>query len=542
MKKTVLTAVLFFISLSFVHAYPVPDTGQTTCYNHNASITCPQQGEAFYGQDAQFGPNRQFYTDLGNGIVRDNVTGLEWQQATAPSTYTWQQAIDYCNNLSLGSYDDWRLPTIKELATLIDSSQYSPSINSRYFPGTVASEYWSSTSVATTTDIEWVMIFSSGQVVTRDKTKTFYVRAVRSEQTNNNFVDNGDGTVTDLGTGLMWQQATATKTWEQALAYCEALELAGYSDWRLPTWKELQSIVDYEKYNPSIDTKYFPNTEGQPYYWSSTTFIVEKYCAWSVEFRYGAVSSCNDGNGKDYDGFVRAVRSVQCGFFGDSDGDGICDDGDSNGVVGDNFCRGSDTEFCDDNCRTTANSDQADSDSDGIGDACDNCPAVANPDQKDSDADGVGDACENLLVTTTTTSVSGGTTKPCAVEKALGSDNINALTTIRKFRDDRLGTSSTGMTLITLYNNHTAEITRIFSVRSDLVTQSRKLIFDLLPVLAKSFTKDGRIILSETQTGEIVSVLKSISRESSPSLQKSISFVLKQLETGELLKGLNGSR
>ena len=55
------------------------------------------------------------YTDLGGGVIKDNLTGLMWQQATAPGTYTWQQALEYCTNLSLGGYDDWRLPAVKEL-------------------------------------------------------------------------------------------------------------------------------------------------------------------------------------------------------------------------------------------------------------------------------------------------------------------------------------------------------------------------------------------------------------------------------------------
>lgn len=142
----------------------------------------------------------------------------------------------------------------------------------------------------------------------------------------------------------------------------------------------------------------------------------------------------------------------------------------------------------------------------------------------------------------TTTTSTADTKKPCAVEKAMGSGNADALSIIRKFRDSRLGASAEGMTLITLYYNHTEEIARIFTDRLDLVMQSRKLIFDLLPVFAQCLIKDGRITLSEAQTGEIAALLKSISKEASPSLQKSISFVLKQLETGELLKGLNGSR
>jgi hypothetical protein len=164
----------------------VPDTGQTKCYNSSTEIPCPQPGQPFYGQDAQYGPNIQSFTDLGNGIVRDNVTGLEWQQATVPGTYTWAQAITYCENLVLpaGGYSDWRLPTIKELSTLVDSSipYPGPTINTTFFPGTVASYYWSSTTYAYYTSYAWGVSFGYGYVMYYDKTNNYYVRAVRGGQ------------------------------------------------------------------------------------------------------------------------------------------------------------------------------------------------------------------------------------------------------------------------------------------------------------------------------------------------------------------------
>jgi hypothetical protein len=365
--------VLALILPDMTFATPVPDTGQTKCYNDTGEIPCPQQGEHFYGQDAEYGLNLHSYTDLGNGVVQDNVTALEWQQATAPGPYTWQQAIDYCNNLSLSGKDDWRLPTIKELSTLVDSSiPYSgPTINVSYFPDTVSSYYWSSTTGSEGADYAWFVGFHSGFVSTWDKSLGIYVRAVRGGQTSNHFVDNSDGTITDTNSGLMWQQATApgTYTWEQALTYCENLTLpaGGYSDWRLPNRNELQSIVDYSRYNPAIDTTYFPDTVSS-YYWSSTTGAVYSPTAWLVRF-YDSYIDYYYGNKSLYY-YVRTVRGPV-----DSDGDGI--------------------DISIDNCPNVYNPGQADSDGDGLGDVCDNCPYDS---QNDVDGDGVcgdNDNCPN---------------------------------------------------------------------------------------------------------------------------------------------------
>lgn len=79
----------------------------------------------------------------------------------------------------------------------------------------------------------------------------------------------------------------------------------------------------------------------------------------------------------------------------DSDGDGIRDDGDLSGVVGDSPCTAGNAANCDDNCKTTPNADQADADGDGVGDACDNCLNKPNVDQADADGDGIGDVCDN---------------------------------------------------------------------------------------------------------------------------------------------------
>lgn len=119
------------------------------------------------------------------------------------------------------------------------------------------------------------------------------------------FVDNGDGTVLDNKTGLMWQKMADNnpRTWENAISYCEGLELADHTDWRLPNIKELESITDDNRYNPAIDTTYFPETKSSDY-WASTTYAYQPAYACYVSFYQGYV----DYDNKSYSTYARCVR------------------------------------------------------------------------------------------------------------------------------------------------------------------------------------------------------------------------------------------
>jgi hypothetical protein len=104
------------------------------------------------------------------------------------------------------------------------------------------------------------------------------------------FTNNGDGTVTDNVTGLMWQQAvpSATYTWANAVAYCPTLMLAGHSDWRLPSQIELESIVDFGQSFPSINGTYFPATPSN-LFWSSSP-VASSTLVWGVYFSNGGTA------------------------------------------------------------------------------------------------------------------------------------------------------------------------------------------------------------------------------------------------------------
>jgi hypothetical protein len=314
-KITTYSIILIFATCFCILAGPLPDTGQTTCYDNDSEITCPAPGEAFYGQDASYTINPPSYSKLdanGNDLpdsaaswsmVRDDVTGLIWEVKTDDGSihdkdnkYTWYDSnpatngghagmpgdgtdsedfINTLNSANFGGFSDWRLPTIKELSTIVNIETWSPSINTYYFPNTASSDcyYWSSTTHAYDNSKAWKMGFFAGDMLNSGLTKSLfhYARAVRGGLFlgENNFVVNDDGTVTDTATGLMWQQlSSGSMIWNAAVTYCENLSLAGYNDWRMPNRKEIQSLVDYSKYSPAINTTAFDITHSD--YFSST--------------------------------------------------------------------------------------------------------------------------------------------------------------------------------------------------------------------------------------------------------------------------------
>jgi hypothetical protein len=280
--------------------YPIVDTNQGLTYDDSGQIEAPAEGEAFYGQDAQYTGNVPSYTDNGDGTITDNVTGLMWAQELSDYSMSWEDASSYVEDLTLGGYSDWRLPTVKELWSLRDFSQGWPWLDTDYFhlvgDGTDARQQhsWSSNLYLVESEYQNEQVVGDPAFIVNDWTGHIkamsgnrFVRAVRGDTTYgvNDFVDNGDGTVSDNATGLMWSQddSGVGLDWESALSYAENATVAGYDDWRLPNAKELQSIADYSGTFPAIDTSVFNVTEltnikGQtdyPFYWSSSSNPVE---------------------------------------------------------------------------------------------------------------------------------------------------------------------------------------------------------------------------------------------------------------------------
>jgi hypothetical protein len=345
--------------------YPIVDTGQAVCYDSSSSINCPTEGQAFYGQDAQIDGNQPGYTLSADGLtVHDSVTGLTWTQSPdldddgdidADDKLSFAEALTYAdttlNPQNYGGYNDWRLPTIKELYSLIDfggldvsgyngdTSGLMPFIDTDYFDfgygdtsageRLIDAQFWSSTEYLGTTmggnATTFGVNFADGRIkgypqVNKDE----YVYFVRGDTDYgmNDFADNGDGTVTDAATQLVWSKddSGTGMDWEAALAWVQQKNdenYLGYSDWRLPNAKELQSIVDYSRspqqtgtaaIDPIFDITSITVEDGGtdwPCFWSSTThgnMSTNHEDAWGVYVCFGEALGYWQGTWQDVHG------------------------------------------------------------------------------------------------------------------------------------------------------------------------------------------------------------------------------------------------
>ena len=306
----------------------LPKTGQTMVYasgddgNIQAGVEWPAER----------------FTDNGDGTVTDTLTGLMWLKNGSCLRTNWKSAANTLSGLNnqqmqnacagySGNYSDWRLPTLNELKSLVnygsaDSAQW---LDSEGFVNIKSTYYWSSTTYLGNASKEWMVNMSTGieKVGSRGNA---YILAVRIVATGNiantsqtviytpadesaiqekiewptpRFTDNGDGTVTDTLTGLIWLKDAGClkKRWNDALnsmldfnvnpqRYACAEYAGNYSDWRLPNVKEMESMVNYEVADTSgwLNSVGFTNVKSSGY-WSSTTSQRSGAQAWMFNFK-----------------------------------------------------------------------------------------------------------------------------------------------------------------------------------------------------------------------------------------------------------------
>ncbi|HZV82067.1 MAG TPA: DUF1566 domain-containing protein [Geobacteraceae bacterium] len=384
----------------------LPQTGQTVCYDTSGAtggeIPCAatgQDGEKLAGKPW---PVPRF-TDNNDGSVTDNLTGLIWLKNAACLWTTWQDALDktkalkgdgsQCGLTDGSAAGQWRLPNRKEMLSLLDRQRQDPALsighpflgfNSYGYYGRFL-WYWTSTYFLSAPSFAYIVNMYDGELAREDKTKfTTYVWPVRdSGQTAvvqlprtgqkdcrpaygdggttsctdtgqdgdlrkgapwpvPRLVNNGNGTVTDRLTGLIWlKNAFCTDTvngtstnvngllsWADALTWssnlsngtCGLTDNSTPGDWRLPNITELESLIDVSQANPAYPLNYpFTIPNGGGYYWSSTTTVGDGTVVWNMSPMEGLISN---SNGSYYFGkggtSLSRTWPVRGGNFGDA--------------------------------------------------------------------------------------------------------------------------------------------------------------------------------------------------------------------------------
>lgn len=292
-------------------AFILPESGQDQCYDIMGNeIQPPSSGEMFYGQDGCFKIHPfSFHIDRGSHsqVVIDDNTGLMWERKSdipgsfnyKKNRYTLEEARLYIaklNQMAYNGYTDWRLPNCQELRSIVNYSDNIPAVNLTVFPETNPDFYWSNQGYVPNPNMQWGIYFAYGCAICNDKQIPFLVRAVRGGNdlrfgtcSKDAFTDNGDGTVSDMVTGLMWKKEESGQLgFKEALQYCNNLHLAGHDDWRLPNIREIATLLDINYTDKTwYHKEFFPNVITTPlgFYWSSSTYA--STFGWGVNFQFG---------------------------------------------------------------------------------------------------------------------------------------------------------------------------------------------------------------------------------------------------------------
>jgi hypothetical protein len=231
------------------------------------------------------------------GIAVDRVTGLGWQRVLSPELHDWAGARATCDCLTLGGYDDWRLPTRIELVSLVDFTRQDPALDPQAFPDTPFEWFWTASPRAESDPpAAWYVAFFDGDTHHASVDVPYHVRCVRggAAAAKPSYTIQADGTVADGRTRLTWQRAVepVQRTWKDAATYCRGLPLAG-GGWRLPDVKELQTLIDESRRGPAIDPQVFPETPAEGF-WTSPPLAGMPTFAWFVSFDGGIAYNSNE--------------------------------------------------------------------------------------------------------------------------------------------------------------------------------------------------------------------------------------------------------
>jgi hypothetical protein len=267
-----------------------PDSPTAFCSNGSLATACSNALGAAFGQDGNYqGPSNRYMK--ANGIVSDSLLGLEWQSAFSEQPETFANATTYCNNNMLGGRDDWRIPTRLEILSTLDYGRPDPVFDTAFFdaPTGVFRGLWTRNQHASSGVDHWI-VHAEGTLLARADILATLVRCVRGPVFATMLAEvGGCSIIHDSVTGLDWQKYASGQVvgWTGALQHCETSEQDGFYDWRLPSVKELETIVNPSMLNPAVDSNLFPGTPVE-LFWTSTPYVDNPAIAWAVDFWDGA--------------------------------------------------------------------------------------------------------------------------------------------------------------------------------------------------------------------------------------------------------------
>lgn len=274
------------------------------CFDESGNkIPCSDSGQDADQKKNGTGVKHRF--KVRNDIVEDNLTGLSWCRNANLSgfPFTWQEALEYVedmNSSTLFGCGNWRLPSRRELFSLISHQYINPALPKGHpFKDVFSGYYWTKTTCNRLADQAWYIHLGGGRIYRGMKHGSYMVWPVSGpeqhyDSESERFVME-ENSVRDRLTGLLWlKNANLTDqpvSWKEAFCAVEQLnsrKIGEYSNWRLPNVRELESLTDMDSHSPALYNNH-PFQKARDGYWSSTTSVYEPSYAWVLHTQDGAI-------------------------------------------------------------------------------------------------------------------------------------------------------------------------------------------------------------------------------------------------------------
>lgn len=277
-----------------------------------------------------------------------NLSNLQWSKSSQDNM-NWNEAINYCKNLREDENDDWRLPSVDELRTVIKncptetggeckvtnqclSDSCWKTVCEKRCENSNALKSWSSSTYVNNADYAWYVDDYAQLTIKQVKNKNS-VHCVRNNTGNKAEAENAESAKKSKTPELQWSSPSYSKTtWKEAVASCERLNANGYSDWRLPSIDELRTLIQNHPGTMTggtckisqkaeamdVTLRLSGDCEGSGYgnfsklgdenwMWSSTSFRnVWTYDVWGIDFYNGGIAFANQERKEEH--YYRCVR------------------------------------------------------------------------------------------------------------------------------------------------------------------------------------------------------------------------------------------